>query len=61
MILFETPMRIPVFLDKLSSNTRIQFDWIQAYIKKVIGHEVHQHLSVYSIPEILNKNYFPLE
>ena len=45
-----------VIVNKVSFNTRVKITSIQAKIKKkVIGHQVHQQISVYCMPKKATK------
>ena len=40
-------------VNKMSFNTRVKINFIQAKMKKVIGHKVHQQNSKYWVPKIV--------
>ena len=45
-------------MNRMSFNTPVKINLIQAKIKKVIGHEVHQQNSIYCMLKIATKNNF---
>ena len=45
-------------MNRMSFDTPVKINLIQAKIKKVIGHEVHQQNSIYWMPKIEVKDNF---
>ena len=50
--------KLTVIMNRMSFNTTVKINLIQAKIKKVIGHEVHQQNSIYWMLKIATKNNF---